>query len=129
MNRVLTRTLNTSVTPGKAVLQILRHTMLTQRVPHQVMSTLTAMVEGAIEWNSPEVMPILWHTFCFDRSNHPRTPEIRPHVRKRLCHDEIGNASSDADREPDGPVESRQAARRLERHGDWRSSSVSGFSL
>jgi len=40
------------VTPGMAVLEMLRHTIPVQRVPRIVMSTLTAMLEGATAWSS-----------------------------------------------------------------------------
>jgi hypothetical protein len=40
------------VTPGMAVLEMLRHTIPVQRVPRLVLSTLTAMVDGASAWSS-----------------------------------------------------------------------------
>jgi hypothetical protein len=41
-----------AVTPGMAVLEMLRHTIPVQRVPRLVMSTLTAMMGGATAWTS-----------------------------------------------------------------------------
>jgi hypothetical protein len=40
------------LTPGMAVLEMLRHTIPVQRVPRLVLSTLTAMMEGATAWRS-----------------------------------------------------------------------------
>lgn len=40
------------VTPGMAVLELIRHSIPAQRVPRLVMSTLTAMLEGATAWSS-----------------------------------------------------------------------------
>lgn len=40
------------VTSGMAVLEMMRHTIPVQRDPRRVMSTLTAMVEGATAWSS-----------------------------------------------------------------------------
>jgi hypothetical protein len=40
------------ITPGTAVLEMILHTIPVQRVPRLVMSTLTAMLEGATAWSS-----------------------------------------------------------------------------
>jgi hypothetical protein len=40
------------LTPGMAVLEMIRHTIPVQRVPRLVMSTLTTMIEGATAWSS-----------------------------------------------------------------------------
>ena len=40
------------LTPGSAVLEMIRHTIPVQRIPRLVMSTLTAMLEGATAWSS-----------------------------------------------------------------------------
>lgn len=40
------------LTHGMAVLEMIRHTIPVQRVPRLVMSTLTAMLEGATAWSS-----------------------------------------------------------------------------
>jgi hypothetical protein len=40
------------LTPGMAVLEMIQHTIPVQRVPRLVMSTLTAMLDGATAWSS-----------------------------------------------------------------------------
>ena len=43
----------TRVTPGRAVLELLRHTIPVQRTPGRVMSALAAMLANASAWQSP----------------------------------------------------------------------------
>jgi len=79
------------ITQGMAVLEMLRYTIPVQRVPRLVMSTLTAMVEGATACTSPRDEAEAVAQSLLRSLESTLTPKPEPFGRMRLWPDETRN--------------------------------------